>query len=90
MLRLLVTLLSLSSFCSAQEADSAASAAGPQPALDLPVWSAKLAQPNRYISGVFLYSSYLDISSGSRCPKLPLLATASWISTGIQRTGISL
>jgi glycogen debranching enzyme len=50
MLRLLVTLLLLSSFGSAQEADSAASAAGPQPALDLPVWSTKLAQPNRYIS----------------------------------------
>lgn len=50
MLRLLITLLLFSSFGSAQEVDSAASAAGPQPALDLPVWSTKLAQPNRYIS----------------------------------------
>ena len=50
MLRLLVTLLLLSSVGSAQETESAASAAGPQAALDLPVWSTNLAQPNRYIS----------------------------------------
>jgi glycogen debranching enzyme len=50
MLRVLVILLLLSSFGSAQEANSAASAAGPQSELDFPVWSTKVAQPNRYIS----------------------------------------
>ena len=50
MLRLFVILLLLRTFGSAQQADSAASAAAPQPARDLPVWSTKLAQPNRYIS----------------------------------------
>src|ERR1700761_7792394 len=51
MLRLLVTLLLLSSFNSAQESHSAASATEPKAALsDLPVWSTTLTQPNRYIS----------------------------------------
>src|ERR1700722_230120 len=51
MLRLLVTLLLLSSFNSAQGSHSAASATEPEAALsDLPVWSTNLAQPNRYIS----------------------------------------
>src|SRR6266700_757396 len=50
MLRLLVTLLLLSGFSSVQETDSAAAASATQPASDLPVWSTKLAQPNRYIS----------------------------------------
>jgi hypothetical protein len=48
MLRLLVTLLLLSSLSSAQATYSAASAAKPAP--DLPVWSTTLTQPNRYIS----------------------------------------
>src|SRR4051794_1863344 len=47
--RLVVSLLLLSTLGSAQQADSARSA-GIQPALDLPVWSTQLAQPNRYIS----------------------------------------
>ncbi len=50
MLRLLVTLLLLSSFNSAQESHSAASATEPEAASDLPVWSTTLTQPNRYIS----------------------------------------
>src|SRR6266404_4686636 len=50
MLRLLVTLLLLSSVSSAQATYSAASAAKPGPVSDLPVWSTKLTQPNRYIS----------------------------------------
>ena len=50
MLRLLVTLLLLSSFNSAQESHSAASATKPEAASDLPVWSTTLTQPNRYIS----------------------------------------
>ena len=50
MLRLLVTLLLLSSFNSAQESHSAASATEPEAASDLPVWSTTLTHPNRYIS----------------------------------------
>ena len=50
MIRLLVTLLLLSSFNSAQESHSAASATEPEAASDLPVWSTTLTQPNRYIS----------------------------------------
>ena len=50
MFRLLVTLLVLSSLGSAQQVDSEAPSAGSSPSLDLPVWSTKLAQPNRYIS----------------------------------------
>src|SRR5438270_1796067 len=50
MLRSLVTLLLLSSLSSAQATYSAASAAKPGPVSDLPVWSTKLTQPNRYIS----------------------------------------
>ncbi len=50
MLRLLVTLLLLSSFNSAQESHLAASATEPEAAFDLPVWSTTLTQPNRYIS----------------------------------------
>jgi hypothetical protein len=50
MLRLLVTLLLLSSVSSAQATYSAASAAKPGPVSDLPVWSTTLTQPNRYIS----------------------------------------
>ena len=50
MLRFLVTLLLLSSFNSAQESHSAASATEPEAASDLPVWSTTLTQPNRYIS----------------------------------------
>jgi len=50
MFRLLVTLLLLSSASSAQATYSAASAAKPGPASDLPVWSTTLTQPNRYTS----------------------------------------
>src|SRR5258707_8372526 len=50
MLRLLMTLLLLSSFDSAQESHSAASATEPEAASALPVWSTTLTQPNRYIS----------------------------------------
>src|SRR5260370_27104031 len=50
MLRLLVTLLLLSSVSSAQATYSAASAAKPGPLSDLPVWSTTLTQPNTYIS----------------------------------------
>ena len=50
MLRLLVTLLLLSSFNSAQESNLAAAAAKSQPVSDLPVWSTTLTLPNRYIS----------------------------------------
>jgi glycogen debranching enzyme len=47
--RLFVVLLLLSTFGSAQQADSAGTAGTP-PTRDLPVWSTQLAQPNRYIS----------------------------------------
>jgi len=47
--RLFVTLLLLSTFASAQQANSAGPAAT-QPPRDLPVWSTQLTQPNRYIS----------------------------------------
>src|SRR5438270_10470041 len=50
MLRLLVTVLLLSSLSSAQATYSAASAAKPAPVSDLPAWSTTLTQPNRYIS----------------------------------------
>src|SRR5947209_1543055 len=50
MLRLLATLLLLSAFGSAQQAHPGASAVAAQAALDLPVWSTNLTQPNRYIS----------------------------------------
>lgn len=50
MTRLLVTLLLLSRFNSAQESHSAASATKPEAASDLPVWSTTLTQPNSYIS----------------------------------------
>jgi len=49
MLRLLVTLLLLGTFGSAQDSDTA-SAGKTQRAADLPVWSTDRAQPNRYIS----------------------------------------
>src|SRR5437588_1062343 len=50
MLRLLVTLLLLSSLSSAQATYSPSSAAKPAPVSDPPVWSTTLTQPNRYIS----------------------------------------
>src|SRR5437868_3258292 len=50
MLRLLVTLLLLSSLSSAQATYSPASAAKPAPVSDPPVWSTTLTHPNRYIS----------------------------------------
>jgi hypothetical protein len=48
--RLFVMLLLLSTFGSVRQIDPSASAAMPQSAEDLPVWSTKVAQPNRYIS----------------------------------------
>jgi hypothetical protein len=90
MLRLLVTLLLFSSFGCAQEVDSAASAAGPQPALDLPVWSTKVTQPNRYISahgirgcaGLEFWSFPLQLVSGYHLSfVLPKAPTVSAIST---------
>src|SRR3954453_9972151 len=50
MLRLVITLLLFGRFGSAQQAGSASPRTGPPPALDLPVWSTDLAQPNRYIA----------------------------------------
>ena len=50
MLRLFLTLLLLGTLGPAQQADKPATVVVPQPASDLPVWSTKLAQPNRYIS----------------------------------------